>query len=154
MDLPTPGPEHIELGRLAGTWEGEETVSPSPWSPQGGTATGRYHSRLALHDFFLLTDYEQEHEGAVTFRGHGIFGWDPDTARYVMYWFDSMGFLPGEPATGAWEGDTLTLTHVYERGHARYVWSVGDNELRMRIESSPDGQEWAVVLDGTYRRVG
>jgi hypothetical protein len=108
---------------------------------------------MALHDFFLLTDYEQEHEGAVTFRGHAVFGWDASARRYAMYWFDSMGFLPGVPATGTWDDDTLTLAHEYERGHARYVWTVTDGELRMRMQSSSDGKGWATVLDGTYRRI-
>jgi hypothetical protein len=152
MEMPTPGPEHAQMARLAGTWEGEETLSPSLWSPHGGNTTARYRSHMALHDFFLLTDYEQERDGAITFRGHGIIGWDAPARRYVMYWFDSTGFLPGDPATGTWEGDTLTLAHKHERGHARYVWTVTGRELRMRIENSEDGREWVTFVDGVFQR--
>ena len=152
MEMPTPGAEHAQLARLAGTWEGDETLSPSPWSPQGGVAVGRYHSHMALHDFFLLSNYEQEHEGAVTFRGHGVFGWDVPTSTYALYWFDSTGFIPRGPATGSWHGDDLTLEHETEMGHARYVWTLGDGEFRMQIQNSQDGTNWTTLLDGTYAR--
>ena len=150
--MPTPGAAHAELARLAGSWEGHETLSPSPWTPQGGVAVGRYHCHMALHDFFLLADYEQERDGTVAFRGHGVFGWDAATSTYSMFWFDSTGFVPHGPASGSWDGDTLRLEHAYEQGHARYLWTVGEAELRMRIQNSRDGRAWTTFLDGTYTR--
>jgi hypothetical protein len=63
------------LTDLTGTWTGEETLSPSPWSP-GGTALGHHTFTPALGDTALLHDYTQERDGAVTLTGHGI--WLPD----------------------------------------------------------------------------
>jgi hypothetical protein len=153
MEMPTPSVAHAQLARLAGNWEGQETLSPSPIAPQGGVAVGRYHCHMALHDFFLLADYEQERDGAVTFRGHGVFGWEEAAQRYSMYWFDSTGYFPRGPASGSWDGDTLTLAHEYEGGHARYVWTVTDGTMRLRIENSRDGRSWTTVLAGTYTSI-
>ncbi len=153
MEMPTPGPEQAQLARLAGRWEGREMLSQSQFDPQGGTAVGRYRSHMALHDFYLLTDYEQEFDGVVRFRGHGVTGWDARARRYVMFWFDSTGFVPPAPATGTWDGNTLTLEYAAEGfGHGRYVWILGNGEMQQRIESSPDGKEWATFLDGKYTR--
>ncbi|HEX6311521.1 MAG TPA: DUF1579 family protein [Acidimicrobiia bacterium] len=152
MQMPLPAVEHAQLARLAGSWQGDETLGPSPWNPQGGVTVGRYHCHMALHDFFLFADYEQENEGAITFRGHGVFSWDSTAGQYVLYWFDSTGFIPGGPATGTWEGDALVLEHPSDQGRARYIWELGEGRFRMRIQSSPDGNVWTTFLDGTYTR--
>jgi hypothetical protein len=52
MEMPKPSDGHRRLERLAGRWEGEEKMEPSPWDPQGGTALG-----------------------CVT--GHGVYTYDP-----------------------------------------------------------------------------
>ena len=113
---------------------------------------GRYEWRPALDGFYAIGDYRQERDGVVNFRGHAVVGWDSGTSRYVMYWFDSTGFLPSEPSTGTWDGDTLTVGHTDQTGHHRYSWTVRGDGMDMRIENSPDGSEWSTFLEGTYRR--
>ena len=73
MEMPKPAPGHLKLERMAGSWEGEEKMPPSQWDPKGGVATGRSKSRVALSGFALITDYEQERDGIVTFSGHGVW---------------------------------------------------------------------------------
>ncbi len=90
MDTPAPGPEHETLARLAGEWSGTEVMHPSPWSPQMQERLGRISARV-LGGFFMVSDYEQLAGDQVTFRGHGVYSWDPSEKHYVMYWFDSMG---------------------------------------------------------------
>jgi len=51
MEMPRPLDEHKRLKSLAGTWEGEETLHPSPWDPKGGTAQGRVGSRHPIVGF-------------------------------------------------------------------------------------------------------
>ena len=70
MEMPQPSAEHSRLERLAGDWEGEEIMHPSKWAPEGATAVGRLKNRLALNGFALISDYEQERDGVVTFTGH------------------------------------------------------------------------------------
>jgi hypothetical protein len=76
MEMPTPDEHHEKLSVLAGSWVGEETMYPSPWDPAGGGARGFIEARMDLHGMFLVSDYRQERGGAVTYRGHGVYGWD------------------------------------------------------------------------------
>ena len=151
--MPKPVAEHKKLSWLAGRWDGEERLSPSPWEPEGGTATGHYDWRPALDGFYVIGDYRQEREGNVNFRGHAVIGWDAPTSRYVMFWFDSTGFVPATASFGTWDGDTLTVGHQDAMGHHRYSWTVRGDRMDMSIEDSPDGSDWSTFLEGSYRRV-
>lgn len=62
MDMPQPTDAHRKLARLAGEWTGEEKVFPSEWDPEGGVALGRTSARVALGEFAVVTDYEQERD--------------------------------------------------------------------------------------------
>ena len=69
MEMPRPSDGHRKLEKIANQWEGDETMHPSPWDPQGGKATGRIKSRVALNGFALIYDYEQEREPGGRRRG-------------------------------------------------------------------------------------
>jgi hypothetical protein len=116
-----PTEQHRKLQALVGSWEGQETMSPSPWDPEGGTARSRVEARLELDGMYVIYDYVQERDGRVTYRGHGVYGWDDKRRAYTMYWFDSMGMDPGGPACGTWEGDTLTFQMATPMGQSRYI---------------------------------
>ncbi|MCB9594407.1 MAG: DUF1579 family protein [Sandaracinaceae bacterium] len=155
FEMPRPGEPHARLAKLAGRWDATETMFPSPWDPAGGARRARTVNRLTIDGFFLLNEYEQEHEGAVVFRGLGIYGWDAQRERYSMYWVDSMGAPPSSAVWGSWEADTLTFAHETPRGHTRYVYVFeADDRYVFRLESSPDGETWAPMMIGTYTRVG
>lgn len=152
MDMPTPTAEHKLLSRLAGSWAGPDVIHPSRWDPEGGRATSRHRGRIALGGFYLLLDSEQERGGVVSYEAHGVFGWDARGRCYTMRWFDNVGVDPGAPAIGGLDGDALTFTHEQRPfGYSRYVFTIGTDEWRLRIENSTDGTEWAPFLDGTYR---
>ncbi len=154
MDMPKPTAEHERLSRLAGLWVGEETLHPTRWDPDGGTATGRFEARMALDGFFLVADYEELRGGTVNLRAHAVYGWDARGRCYTMHWFDSVGIDPQAPGIGSWEGDVLTFEHQAHLGHSRYTYTLGDGEYHLRIENSAAGIDWTPFLDGTYRRVG
>src|SRR5262245_49839251 len=99
MDMPKPTEEHRRLHVLVGQWEGEETLSPSPWGP-GGKAIGRSTMRTEMDGFFVIQDYVEEKDGKTVFRGHGIYGYDTQAKEYCWYWIDSMGFMPAAPSRG------------------------------------------------------
>src|SRR5262245_6855995 len=88
MEMPKPTPHHEKLKVLVGTWSGDETMKPSPWDAKGGSAKAVSETRLDLDGFFLISDYRQERDGRVTYRGHGVFGLDAKTNEYTMNWFD------------------------------------------------------------------
>jgi hypothetical protein len=84
MEMPKPSAGHRKLERLAGCWEGNEQMEPSPWDPNGGAALGRITGRMALNGFAFIFDYEQERNGAITFTGHGVYTYDPKVDLYTL----------------------------------------------------------------------
>lgn len=151
--MPKPTAQHEKLATLAGNWVGEETLHPSPWSPQTRHAIGRFAMRMAIDGMFLVNDYEEERDGAIVFRGHGVYGWDSKRERYTMFWFDSMGGSPAE-TLGVWEGDELVFTNKGEMGQGRYVYTVVDRDhIGFRIETSKDGATWTCLMEGRFTRV-
>ena len=151
--MPQPNENHRRLHRLAGTFVGQETLFPSPWSP-GGTALGRNEGRVDVDGFFVIQDYRQERDGRVIYRGHGIFGWDDRERAYVWYWVDSMGEIPAAPTRGQWNGDTLVFEQESGGRSSRYTYVFSDeSSYRFKIESSSDGGvSWFPFMEATYRR--
>jgi hypothetical protein len=145
----TVGPAHEHLAALEGDWMGEEAVAPSSEHPEGGPARGRYRFGTAIDGLFLIGDYQQDRGAGVERRGHAVLGWDAATERYALWWFDSTGTVPPAPATGSWEGATLTLELA---GASRCSFTVAEERLQVRVERATDGSSWAVVLEGTYSR--
>jgi hypothetical protein len=153
MEMPKPTAHHAKLSQLAGEWRGEEILYPSPWTPEQRAAVGHFQARIGVDGMFLVTDYEEEREGTVFFRGHGVYGYDQARDEYTMYWFDSMGMSPAE-TLGKWEGATLTFANSHARGHSRYVYEVtSPDSFTFRILSSTDGAEWTSLMEGVYHRV-
>ena len=156
--MSNPGPEREKLHRLAGEWLGEGMVYPSPGDP-GGRASSHTIARIALDGFFVLSDYVEEREGAVPYRGHGVYGWDGADASYTMAWFDSMGSYPAMPARGRYSEAAGAGEFVFEQrthqGYARFVYRfVGTDVYLFRIESSRDGRDFRPFMEGKYKRVG
>jgi Protein of unknown function (DUF1579) len=155
MQMPTPTDEHKRLHKLAGTWEGEETMSASPWGP-GGKARGRSVMKLECDGFFVSQDYLQQKDGQISYRGHGLFGYDAGQKRFAWYWVDSMGQVPPAPSWGGWQGDTLTFSVESPQGTGRYTFAFqGNDRHQFTIENSFDGgKTWQTFMTADYRRQG
>lgn len=149
MEMPRPGPQHENLKKLSGRWAGPEMMMPSPWSPQKQERHGRIEARV-LDGFFVVSDYEQRAGDQVTFRGHGVYSWDPQAEEYVMYWFDSMGGAGGV-ARGRMEGNQLTFQNTSPMGQHRYRYTFNKGETVFEMMMSPDGSKWNVLMEGRYR---
>jgi len=74
--MPKPGEHHAKLDALAGRWRGQERIHPTAWDPVGGEAEAESEGWMDLDGFCLIMDYTQRRNGKVSYRGHGIFGWD------------------------------------------------------------------------------
>ncbi len=152
MEMPKPSPGHVLLEKLVGSWEGEETMHPSQWDPVGGVAIGRNRQQMSLGGFALITDYEQERDGVITFTGHGVYTYDRKEDRYSLHWFDCMG-SPPEVFVGRFEGDVLTLSHGGPGMHARMTYDLSAPEtMKAMMEMSPDGEDWNVLFEATYKQ--
>lgn len=152
--MPQLTDQHRQLHALAGRWRGEETMYPMPWSP-GGQAQGRYEMRVDIDGFFVIQDYVQEREGQVSYRGHGIFGWDEPQQTYTWYWVDAMGFVPPAPARGHFADGVFSFESPPAPGmRARYRFSLidADNIGFSMQHSTDDGVSWSTFMDGRYQR--
>jgi len=152
MNMPTPSNGHLLLEKLSGTWEGEETMYPSQWDPRGAVAIGRNKNQLSLGGFALLSDYEQERDGSITFTEHGVYTFSLNEDRYTLHWFDCMG-SPPEVFVGGFDGDVLTLAHGGPGMHARMTYDLATaGIMKGMMEMSRDGVEWRVLFEAVYRR--
>jgi hypothetical protein len=152
MPMPMLSEPHRRLEALVGHWRGEEQLQPSPWDPVGGAATGLVQNVGALDGFAVIQDYAQERGGRVTFRGHGVFRWDPEAQNYVLHWFDSMGQEPVQ-FRGTFDGGVLTLSSQQPHGLTRASFDLRQpDQYVYRMDVSPDGQNWFPFMTGHYRR--
>ena len=55
FEMPRPGPEHEKLAALCGQFTGDETMMPSPWSPEQQERTCTISARM-LESFFVISD--------------------------------------------------------------------------------------------------
>jgi Protein of unknown function (DUF1579) len=155
MEMPKVSSEMTRLTELfVGTWRGEETLYPSAWDPVGGPASGTWTVRAAVDGFCLLVDYDEERDGEVVYRGHGVHGWDVADASFRAYWFDNIGVMPQAGVRARLDGDRYTYTEASPTGHTRFTYAWADGTFAFTIERSPDGETWAPMHEGTYRRVG
>jgi hypothetical protein len=154
MEMPRPTEAHRRLERIVGRWQGEERMLPSPWDPEGGSAIGRVRNDAALDGFAVVQDYEQERDGVVTFRGHGVFRWDASASEYALDWYDSLGFDPNH-FRGTFDGDVLALVSRGAQGLTRAIFDFGQpGRYSYTMDVSGDGTQWTPMMHGVYLREG
>jgi len=102
MEMPKPAAEHALLKRFVGNWKADFK-----------SAFGNHVGRLEVHmlgDFWAVGDYTGELIGQ-PFKGHELFGYDPDTKQYTTYWYD--GSSPQMSAlTGTYDEASKTMTQT------------------------------------------
>jgi len=154
MEMPRPGPQHAALQAFTGIWQGTERMPPSQWVPEESSADGRVVNRPGPGGFSVIQDYVQSSGGAVRFEGHGIFTWDAAANEYCFYWMDSIGG-PMEQFRGNVQGKTWTFVSTHPQGQMRSIWTFEAPErYRHEMATSTDGENWAVMMTGEYRKVG
>lgn len=154
MEMPHVTDAHRKLDKLIGNWVGDEKISPSPFDPKGGASIGRVQNRAALDGFAVVQDYEQERDGKISFRGHGVFCFDSRKNLYHMHWFDSMGMGPND-YRGHFDGDVLTMSYESQigMGHGRAIFDLREpGRYTFRLDVSPDGKTWHNFMEGKYAK--
>ena len=149
----TPSAAHLRLDAFSGVWEGEEHVAASAWTKEG-KASASLSGEALFGGFFLEQRYCQTRDGEVSFEARNVFGFDSSDRAYKLYQFDSVGFAPPTPASGAWNGDELVLIKASPRGRQRTAFTFENEDCyRMGVSFSPAGSDtWQEVVSGTYRR--
>ena len=88
MELATPGPEHKELAKMAGTWENayKYRMGPdAPWMEFKGTS----ESKTLLGGRYIMESLHFEMMG-MPMEGLQILGFDKMKGEYTSIWADSM----------------------------------------------------------------
>jgi len=140
------------LQNWAGNWAGEERIVATRWGP-GGNALGVISARMELGGRILVQDYREERDGQPALQVHAVFVAEAEE-RFSLYWFDSYGFVPQQPAAGHWDGERLVFVRRSPRGQSRHIYTMPDARgYRFTLESSFDeGASWEPVLDADYGR--
>lgn len=141
------------LTLLAGEWQGEEQIATTRWG-EGGPATGHFTARFELGGKALLMDYREERDDKPALQAHAVVTAGPEHDEYALYWFDSYGFAPAQPAPGHWDGERLVFLRSSPRGQTRHTYAFDGDTCVLTLESSFDGGvRWESVMQGSYRRV-
>jgi hypothetical protein len=140
---------------LAGEWLGQETIAASQWGA-AGQATARISTRGDFDDRVLIHDYQAERDGKPWLKAHAVFAFDGGGDRYQLFWFDSLGYRPSQPAAGHWNGESLIFARTSPRGQTRHAYTpLSGDCYAMKLESSFDGgSTWLPVMEGIYTRIG
>ena len=149
--MTTPTSEHKLLEKLVGNWQGRETMSPAPWDPTGGPAVGRVNNKVSLDGLAVVQEDEQERNGGISFRGHGVFHYDMNEKDYVMHWWDSMG-MGSQVFRGNFVDDVLAMVSSSPMGHTKCTFDVKEpGRYAFVMEVSQDGSNWMTAMTGDYR---
>lgn len=156
MADPTLSPEFALLQKDVGEWDAALTITPGPGAPTQASV-GRLVGRLIAGGRWLITDFKNHTTG---FEGHGIYGFNPASRRYVGTWVDDMrtNLHVGE---GEWDAASRTMTFVWKATMPNgqpMAWKetshlVSDTEQLFRVLFPlPDGGEFE-MMHAIYRRV-
>src|SRR5581483_5900986 len=123
---------------------------------QGGPEVARVDARFGRGGKGLLLAYREVRARHVSLQAHAVFAAGQEPGEYALYWFDSYGFTPSQPATGHWDGKRLVFLRTSLRGQTRHIYEWETQGLyRLVLESSFDGGvNWERVMEGDYRRIG
>ncbi len=153
----TPGAQHAELAKTAGTYDLVIRSWHSPDAPpmeEKGTAT----RSMTLGGRVMVEDISSSMMGQ-PFTGHGMHGYDNVTGKYWATWNDSMstGVMVSSGScddagscsfTGEWN-DPVTKGAMKSRMTTR--WTSPDVEVFEMYGPGPDGKE-AKMMEITYTR--
>lgn len=153
MEMPQVTDEHRKMSVWAGTWQGEETLFPSPFLPEGGKAQGVFVNKMILGDFVMTMDYQQKRDEQVTYAGLGVFGYSPNKQCYTKLWSDSMAGMPEKILDGHWVDNVLTFEGISPEFSVRYSYTLHDeNSFSFALLSCKDGENWEKFMEGRYTR--
>jgi hypothetical protein len=85
--MPKPGPEHMDLKKLEGSWDCVVT------SMDGKKTKGEASYKMECGGLWLVSDFKGEFDGA-PFQGKGMDTYDAAKKKYVSVWVDSMMTTP------------------------------------------------------------
>lgn len=142
------------LASLQGDWLGEESIATTPWGA-GGIALAKITNRPVFNGA-LLQDYNSTRDGKPWLSAHAVFIPQAENTAQ-LFWFDSFGFTPTEPASGNLTNEgKLEIIRRSPRGITRHTYCLlRPDSYSLSLESSFDnGSTWITVMNGRYQLKG
>ena len=138
-----------ELEKFEGVWVGTERVNESgaPYE-----ASARLVFQAVFDGRFLVCDYVQTVPDRPTSVGHGVFRNDDRTNKLTVTWFRSPVATATQQAHGVAEGDKPVFIETVAGRTTRTTYSTVRDRMSIRTECALGGDEWKLILEGSYRR--
>jgi hypothetical protein len=152
----TPPKEMEKLHGLVGTWKGKEKHF-EPGNPTPLESDASITNTLTLGGHFLRGEYKSSIPGMDEFTGMQMISYDPETKKYVIYWFDSMSNtgLRGEASTGGpkwvFVTDEVDMPGMGKTKMRITTTTVNASSFTMTVEMRM-GDAWHKFLDGKYTK--
>jgi len=156
-ELGTPGPQHAELKKMAGTW----TVAMKCWMdpsqpPQASTGTSTIEM---ANDRFLIEHFSGEMPGMGHYEGTGTLGFNNATKEYEHVWRDNFNTgMMWSHGTKAADGTcTMTGNSNCAMGPmtCRTVSKMtGDNAFHFEMYGTMTGAPEMKMMEMDYTRGG
>jgi hypothetical protein len=138
-----------ELEKFEGVWVGTERVSESGTQYE---ASARLVFQAVFDGRFLVCDYIQTVPNRPTSVGHGVFRNDERTNKMTVTWFRSPAATTTQQADAVADGDKPIFVETIAGRTTRTTYSAVRDQMSIRTECSLGGDEWKVILEGSYRR--
>src|SRR5580704_10038589 len=146
---PKPGAETKRLGYFVGKWSGEVEVKPTQFGPDGKFTESADSSWMPGGFFIVMHWLEKMPTGQG--RTLMVLGYDATEKVYTFNTFQGTG--EAATARGTLEGDTWTFYGESPMGgkpmKSRFsMKELSPTSCRTRLEVSPDGTTWTIVMEG------
>jgi len=153
--MPQMTAEHESLGMWVGTWSGTGEMKPGPFGDGGPMSWTETCSWFEGGKFHVVC--KSKGEGPMgPMKGLGIMGYNAEKKVYTYYGVDNTGWSGYSEGTRS--GDTWTYQNEELMGgktyHSRFTLAMkSDTKITMTWEMSEDGANWAVMMEGTSKRM-
>ena len=138
-----------ELVKFEGVWVGTERVSESGTQYE---ASARLVFQAVFDGRFLVCDYIQTVPDRPTSVGHGVFRNDDRTNKLTVTWFRSPVATATQQGDAVAEGDKPVFVETIAGRTTRTTYSAARDRMSIRTECLLGGDEWKLILEGSYRR--
>jgi Protein of unknown function (DUF1579) len=146
QEMPKPGPELKKLDVLAGSWNLDADMKPSPMGPAGKVIETEKCDWME-GNFYLVCRLDFKSATMGNGSGISILGYSADNKAYTYREFNSWGEF-GD-SKGTVEGDIWTWTSDDKMGKGRFIMKMlSPTSYNFSYEMSQDGTKWTMVMDG------
>lgn len=154
MEMPKPGPEVKKLGYFVGTWNSAGDMKENPFGMPAGKVTSTDKCEWFTGGFQVVCHSTGKGPmGAV--HGLGLLAYNTEEKAYTYVGIDSAGF--NEASKGNVDGNNWTYTSDEKMGgktyHGRYSMVTSPGSYTFKYETSQDGNNWTLVMEGKATKV-